>query len=89
MVNLPKDDIYSIGFKAEMDKTNGKQNALSMLQNKKLDGVCLNILDEQNSFGSDNNTIEFLHQTGSFMVSGDKLLISLELVEKLTEVFSE
>ena len=60
-----------------------------MLQNKKLDGVCLNILDVHNSFGSDTNTIEFLNPTDSFTVSGDKLSISFELLENLKKVFSE
>jgi phosphopantothenoylcysteine decarboxylase / phosphopantothenate---cysteine ligase len=89
LANLPKEDIYTIGFKAEMDKQSGKQNAQSMLENKKLDGVCLNILDEQNSFGSDTNTIEFLNATDSFTVGGDKLSISFELLENLKKVFSE
>jgi phosphopantothenoylcysteine decarboxylase/phosphopantothenate--cysteine ligase len=89
LATLPKEDIYTIGFKAEMDKSNGKQNALNMLENKNLDGVCLNILDEQNSFGSDSNTIEFLNQKESFTVSGDKLAISFELLENLKKVFSE
>ncbi len=89
LANLQKDGIYAIGFKAEMDKVNGKENALLMLENKKLDGVCLNILDVHNSFGSDTNTIEFLHQKKSFRVSGDKLAISFELLENLKEVFSE
>ena len=89
LANLPKEGIYNIGFKAEMDKANGKENALNMLKNKELDGVCLNILDDNNTFGSDTNTIEFLNQTNSFTISGDKLTISLELLENLKESFSE
>lgn len=87
--SLPKDEIYSIGFKAEMDHSNAKSNGLKMLANKKLDGVCLNILDENNTFGSDLNTIEFLHGENSFIVSGTKLDISFEMLENIQKIFSE
>ncbi len=87
--SLPKDEIYSIGFKAEMDHSNAKSNGLKMLANKKLDGVCLNILDENNTFGSDFNTIEFLYGENSFIVSGTKLDISFEMLENIQKIFSE
>jgi len=87
--SLPKDEIYSIGFKAEMDHSNAKSNGLKMLINKKLDGVCLNILDENNTFGSDLNTIEFLYGENSFIVSGTKLDISFEMLENIQKIFSE
>lgn len=87
--SLPKDEIYSIGFKAEMDHSNAKSNGLQMLVNKKLDGVCLNILDENNTFGSDLNTIEFLYGENSFIVSGTKLDISFEMLENIQKIFSE
>jgi phosphopantothenoylcysteine decarboxylase/phosphopantothenate--cysteine ligase len=87
--SLPKDEIYSIGFKAEMDHSNAKSNGLKMLANKKLDGVCLNILDENNTFGSDLNTIEFLYGENSFIVSGTKLDISFEMLENIQKIFSE
>jgi len=87
--SLPKDEIYSIGFKAEMDHSNAKSNGLKMLVNKKLDGVCLNILDENNTFGSDLNTIEFLYGENSFIVSGTKLDISFEMLENIQKIFSE
>ena len=32
-------------------------NATTMLEKKNLDGVCLNIINEENSFGSENNSI--------------------------------
>jgi phosphopantothenoylcysteine decarboxylase/phosphopantothenate--cysteine ligase len=48
LANLDKKDIFSIGFKAEMDKKEAKSNAQNMLKNKNLDAVCLNILDESN-----------------------------------------
>ena len=87
---LPKEDIYSIGFKAELDKELAKKNALNMLSNKNLDGVCLNILGEENSFGSENNSLERLTKDGSNLIeTASKLEISLILLELLKEQFSE
>ena len=58
--SLDKEGIISIGFKAEMDELSAVENATKMLENKNLDGVCLNILNEENSFGSENNNIELI-----------------------------
>jgi phosphopantothenoylcysteine decarboxylase/phosphopantothenate--cysteine ligase len=64
--SLPKEGIYSIGFKAEMDETTALNSATSMIENKNLDGVCLNIINEENSFGSDNNSIELILKNRCF-----------------------
>ena len=85
--SLDKDGIVSIGFKAEMDETTALNSATRMLENKNLDGVCLNILNEQNSFGSDNNNIELILKNNSYEFKGSKLDISLEILEKLEEEF--
>lgn len=87
--SLNKNDIYSIGFKAEMDETVAFNNAQKMLENKKLDGVCLNILEDKNSFGSNKNSIELLLKNNTYKVAGEKLDISLELLEKLQKEFYE
>ena len=88
MANLDKKDIFSIGFKAEMDKKEAKSNAQNMLKNKNLDAVCLNILDENNSFGSQNNNIELILKDRSFDFSGDKLDISLEILNRFEKEFT-
>ena len=85
--SLDKNGIVSIGFKAEMDETTALNSATRMLENKNLDGVCLNILNEQNSFGSDNNNIELILKNNSCEFKGSKLDISLEILEKLEEEF--
>jgi phosphopantothenoylcysteine decarboxylase/phosphopantothenate--cysteine ligase len=46
--SLDKEGIVTIGFKAEMDETTALNSANRMLENKNLDGVCLNILNEEN-----------------------------------------
>ena len=87
---LDKSGIYTIGFKAEMDKDNAKTNATNMLKNKKLDGVCLNIIDEENSFGSDTNSINLITNSNTTEdLSGTKLEVSLALLDNLKANFSE
>ncbi|WP_141052394.1 bifunctional phosphopantothenoylcysteine decarboxylase/phosphopantothenate--cysteine ligase CoaBC [Aliarcobacter cryaerophilus] len=88
LATLNKSEIYAIGFKAEMDKKEAKSNAQNMLKNKNLDAVCLNILDENNSFGSQNNNIELILKDRSFDFSGDKLDISLEILNRLEKEFT-
>ena len=86
--SLDKEGIVTIGFKAEMDETTALNSATRMLENKNLDGVCLNILNEENSFGSDNNNIELILKNNSYEFKGAKLDISLEILEKLQNEFS-
>ncbi|MFW2427677.1 bifunctional phosphopantothenoylcysteine decarboxylase/phosphopantothenate--cysteine ligase CoaBC, partial [Aliarcobacter butzleri] len=59
-----------------------QNSAISMLDKKNLDGVCLNILNEENSFGSDNNSIELIlkNKNKSSTFKGSKLDISLEIL---------
>ncbi|MBU0923725.1 bifunctional phosphopantothenoylcysteine decarboxylase/phosphopantothenate--cysteine ligase CoaBC [bacterium] len=87
--SLDKEGIISIGFKAEMDETTAQDNAISMLEKKNLDGVCLNILNENNNFGSDTNNIELILKDNSFAFNGDKLDVSLNILAKLKEEFKE
>ena len=87
--SLDKDGIISIGFKAEMDETTALNSATRMLENKNLDGVCLNILNEENSFGSENNNIELILKNSSFEFKGTKLDVSLNILEKLQDEFNQ
>lgn len=87
--SLPKDGIISIGFKAEMDETTALNSANRMLENKNLDGVCLNILNEENSFGSDNNSIELILKNNSYEIKGTKLEVSFDILEKLQNEFKQ
>ena len=85
--SLNKQEMISIGFKAEMNELTALNSATKMLENKNLDGVCLNILNEENTFGSENNKIELILKDRSFLFKGSKLNISLEILEKLQEKF--
>jgi phosphopantothenoylcysteine decarboxylase/phosphopantothenate--cysteine ligase len=85
---LDKQDIYAIGFKAELDQTNAQQNALKMLHNKSLDAVCLNILKNSNSFGTDNTSMQLLfkdNQKSKQFVNLPKLQIALDILDTLEQ----
>jgi len=76
--SIDKDGITTIGFKAEMDSENALLNAKNMYKNKNLDAVCLNILKDSSSFGTDTNKIDFIT---------DEKIISLESSDKLNISF--
>lgn len=87
--SLNKEEVVSIGFKAEMDENVAKLNATNMLKKKNLDGVCLNIINENNPFGGNNNLINLITDSNDKNFSGDKLDISLNLLEELEKEFHE
>ena len=79
---IDKDGITTIGFKAEMDEINAISNASSMCKTKNLDAVCLNILKDSKSFGTDTNKIDFItNDTIESIESSDKLTVSFGILE--------
>ena len=79
--SIDKEGITAIGFKAEMDKEKAKENAKKMLHQKKLDAVCLNILQDASSFGSNENEIEFItHEKVVHIPKNDKLNIAFAIL---------
>ncbi len=79
---LDRDGMKLIGFKAEFDKDSAKDSAQKMLKDKMLDAVCLNVLDEQNGFGSDTNQIEFISKSVNATIPlSDKLNVSFEILD--------
>jgi len=79
--NINKEGIKTIGFKAEMDDNNAHKNASNMLEKKNLDGVCLNILKDSTSFGSDTNEVDFITKNDIINIpNSDKLSISLQII---------
>jgi len=79
--SIDKNDITTVAFKAEMDATSALQNATKMLQEKNLDAVCLNLLKDSNSFGSDTNAVNFISSTEKVSIdSNDKLSVAFEIL---------
>jgi len=80
--SIDKTDINTVGFKAEMDSENAHKNATSMIDNKELDAVCLNILQDSSSFGSDTNKVEFIKADKIESIAyADKLTVAFEILE--------
>lgn len=80
--SLDKEGITTVGFKAEMDEQNAIHNASKMIDTKHIDAVCLNVLKDSKSFGSDTNKIEFITPDGiESIADADKLSVSFEILE--------
>ncbi len=80
--SIDKDGITTIGFKAEIDSENGLANAQNMYKNKNLDAVCLNILKDSSSFGTDTNKIDFITDEKTVSLEpSDKLTISFDILD--------
>jgi len=78
---IDKEGITVVGFKAEMDKEQAKANAKNMLTKKNIDAVCLNILNDASSFGTDDNEIEFITKDGELLLpQNDKLSLSFQII---------
>ena len=57
-----------IGFKLEISNENALKSARSMLEKKRLDAVCLNILGEKNGFASEQNEVNFITRDGETLL---------------------
>ena len=55
-----REGVTTIAFKAEMDSEEGVANAKNLLQQKKVDAVCYNLLEDAKSFGGEENSITFI-----------------------------
>lgn len=82
LLDIDKQDIKTIGFKAELDEKVALKNAKSMLVTKSLDAVCLNVLGEKNSFGSDDNEIIYITKDEKIELElSSKIDIARQIVE--------
>ncbi|MDX1809903.1 MAG: bifunctional phosphopantothenoylcysteine decarboxylase/phosphopantothenate--cysteine ligase CoaBC [Sulfurospirillaceae bacterium] len=85
--SLNKKDIKTIGFKAELDPKTALENARNMLTNKGLDAVCLNVLDKNNNFGSDNNEVTLITAKEEKKIEFDtKLNVAFEILNELKNI---
>ena len=79
---IDKNGIVTIGFKAEMDKANALKSASNMLDAKNLDAVCLNILKDSSSFGSQTNKVEFItKEKVESIPENDKLSVAFNILQ--------
>ena len=65
-----------------MDPQNAESNASKILDSKNIDAVCLNILKDSSSFGTDSNKIEFISPSKIESIPhGDKLSVAFEILK--------
>lgn len=82
LLGINKNNIKTIGFKAEMDENLALDNAKNMLEKKSLNAVCLNIIKDENKFGSELNEIAFITKKNEIHLKlADKLNIAFNIVE--------
>ncbi|MCJ7765954.1 MAG: bifunctional phosphopantothenoylcysteine decarboxylase/phosphopantothenate--cysteine ligase CoaBC [Thiovulaceae bacterium] len=80
---LERSGIKTVAFKAEMDAKEATHNASALIDTKGVDAVCLNLLQNSESFGTPDNQIDFI--TARELVSlpkADKLSLSFAILEK-------
>ncbi|MDT8337924.1 MAG: bifunctional phosphopantothenoylcysteine decarboxylase/phosphopantothenate--cysteine ligase CoaBC [Sulfurimonas sp.] len=85
--SIDKDGIITVGFKAEMDEQHAIANALKMMDSKGVDAVCLNVLKDSSSFGTDTNEIEFITADNQESIpKSDKLNVSFQILEHAKKI---
>ena len=88
--SLDKTDIKTVAFKAEMDSKEGLNHAKALLEKKKVDAVCYNLLKDATSFGGDENEITFITKTTEHSLGrSDKLTLAHKILneaQKLSDV---
>ncbi|WP_104697067.1 MULTISPECIES: bifunctional phosphopantothenoylcysteine decarboxylase/phosphopantothenate--cysteine ligase CoaBC [unclassified Helicobacter] len=83
--SLNQKNLVKIGFKAELDKNNAIDCAKKMLETKNCACVCLNILSNHNTFGSQNNEmILFSKDKQKQIPLSSKLQVAFEIADFLT-----
>lgn len=75
-------NLTKIGFKAEKDKQEAKQYAQKMLEEKGCEYVCLNVIEQENAFGSTHNAISVIgRERSKDFALQDKLSLCFALLE--------
>ncbi|MCD6654730.1 MAG: bifunctional phosphopantothenoylcysteine decarboxylase/phosphopantothenate--cysteine ligase CoaBC [Sulfurovum sp.] len=87
---LNKEGIKTIAFKAEMDPEHGLANAAALLEQKEVDAVCYNLLDNSESFGTEENEITFItKENKTALKKTDKLTLSGYILDKAKALIDE
>ena len=90
MAQINKDNIKTVGFKAEMDASRGFENAKSLIAKKGVDAVCYNLLKNSDSFGTTRNRISFITQNNSIdLGETDKLTLAFKILDESQALINE
>ena len=84
---VDKEGISGVGFKAEMDANAATSNANAMLRDKNLNAVCLNVLKDASSFGTETNAIDFITKDKTFEIArAEKLSVAFSITEYAKDI---
>jgi len=87
---LNKDGVTVVGFKAEMDSQNGLANAQALLEQKEIDAVCYNLLQDAHSFGTTDNEITFISKEKRCALGkADKLTLAQKILKQAEGLINE
>lgn len=82
LASLKVPNLTKVGFKAEKDEKKAKDYAMAMLKEKGCKYVCLNIIKEDNPFGSEQNSLLVITQNSQTSLAlQDKLSLSFSLLD--------
>ncbi len=88
--SLDKMDIKTVAFKAEMDAEHGLENAKALLEQKRVDAVCYNLLNNSESFGTSENEITFItKEKQTPLGKADKLTLSSMILDEAKALLNE
>lgn len=88
--SLDKMDIKTVAFKAEMDREYGLANAQALLEKKRVDAVCYNLLNNSESFGTSDNEITFItKEKQTPLGKADKLTLSDKILTEAKALLHE
>lgn len=88
--SLNKMDIKTVAFKAEMDSEHGLENAQALLDEKQVDAVCYNLLNNSESFGTADNEITFITKEKQLSLGkADKLTLSDKILTESKALLNE
>jgi len=90
LTEINKLGLITVGFKAEMDKEKGFSNAKSLIENKNIDGVCYNLLQDSQSFGTTENSINFITADSAVdLGKASKLDLSFKILNESQKLENE
>jgi len=85
--SIDKNNLITIGFKAEMDINSGLNNATNALLTKNIDAICYNHLEDSQSFGSSTNEITFITRKKQIKFNrADKLEIAFNILNESMKI---
>ncbi len=82
--------VKKIGFKLEVKQSSSVDLAKKALKDKGLDAICLNVLNDVLTFGSENTKISFISKNKDIeTIEGPKQSVAFKLAELIKSLFDE